>query len=47
VGQDVGVDREDVGHRGEGGEARLEFAGGGGAVTLELKYPVEHGSVGV
>jgi AAA ATPase containing von Willebrand factor type A (vWA) domain len=42
-GENRGVDGEDVGHRGEGGETGLEFASDGGAVLGEAEEALEHG----
>ena len=43
VGQNGGVDGEDVGHRGERGKAGLEFASGRRLVAVELEESFEHG----
>ena len=43
VGQDVGVDDQNVGHRGEGRQAGLEFAADGGFMAIELEETLQHG----
>jgi hypothetical protein len=43
VHQDGGVDRQDVGHGGEGGEPGGEFAREGGAVFREFEEAGDHG----
>ena len=46
VGEDVGVDDQNVGHRGEGRQAGLEFTPDGGLMVIELEEALQHGRWG-